>query len=917
MNISTKYDPSQIESKWYDYWLKHKFFASKKDESKEPFTIVIPPPNVTGILHMGHILNNTIQDILIRKARMEGKNACWVPGTDHASIATEAKVVKMLREKGIKKSDIGREKFLEHAWEWKEKYGGIILKQLQRLGASCDWDREAFTMDEKRSEQVIDMFIHLYEKGLIYRGLRMVNWDPEAQTVLSKEEVIYKDVNSKLYFVKYQIKDSEEYVTIATTRPETILGDTAICINPKDERYKHLHGKTAIVPMVNREVPIILDEYVDMEFGTGCLKVTPAHDENDYELGKKHNLEVIDILNDDGTLSKDAQFFVGEDRFVVRKKIAKKLEELGNLVEIKDYKNQVGTSERTGAVIEPKLSEQWFVSMKELCKPALENVLNDTIQFHPKSFKNMYKSWIENIQDWNISRQLWWGHRIPAYYLPNGEIVVAKTFEEAFGKAKKIDPNLKKEDLKQDEDVLDTWASSWLWPLSVFDKDELDYYYPTTVLVTGFDIIFLWVMRMIIAGYERENEKPFEHVYFTGMVRDKQRRKMSKSLGNSPDVFKLMDKYSTDGLRYGILSSSAAGNDIIFDSEVPKSQKPEDVEAFLKLEPDSKLCETGRNFANKIWNAFRLIKSWETGKVKNSRKKSKTAIKAFNYSFKTTLKDIDELYKNFKLSEIIVLIYKLIWDDFCSKYLERIKPKLEEKIEQKTYEKTIDFFEKLMQILHPFMPFITEEIWQNLRQRGNGESICISKYPDIIDEKRIFNIKKMAKVYQQTSENERVISEVIAKIHETRNKKQIPYKELLHLYIFVDKDNVESNSKKKKNEIKDFFEEYEIIIKDATKINEVSYIDKIPDTDNYINFVVKSYKIFLKIPEHLINTNEEKEKMQKEIERLQGFLKGVEKKLSNEKFVNNAPEKVVALEKQKKADAEAKIKALEESLASL
>jgi len=1060
MNISTKYDPSQVENKWYDYWLENKFFASKKDTSKEPFTIIIPPPNVTGMLHMGHILNNTIQDILIRKARMEGKNACWVPGTDHASIATEAKVVKMLREKGIKKSDIGREKFLEHAWEWKEKYGGIILKQLQRLGASCDWDREAFTMDKERSEQVIDMFIHLHEKGLIYRGLRMVNWDPEAKTVLSKEEVIYKDVNSKLYFTKYEIKDSEfekplynyviafdakglvneegfgeqilskiknadliltfeghekkfldlevetktgeikkvadlkitahiqptglatntildifmqnqvesliipvfrrkeegnlekkyidfekinikdlqelkvsgkEYVTIATTRPETILGDTAICINPKDERYKHLHGKKAIVPMVNREVPIILDEYVDMEFGTGCLKVTPAHDENDYDLGKKHNLEVIEILNDDGTLNEKAQFFIGEDRFVVRKKIAKELKKLGNLIEVKDYQNQVGTSERTGAVIEPKLSEQWFVAMKDLCKPALENVMNDTIEFHPPSFKNMYKSWIDNIQDWNISRQLWWGHQIPAFYLPNGEIVVAKTKEQALKKANaKIGditgwelaaergnvspedvPKLYTEsDLRQDEDVLDTWASSWLWPLSVFDKEELDYYYPTSVLVTGFDIIFFWVMRMIIAGYELKNEKPFKHVYFTGMVRDIYRRKMSKSLGNSPDVFKLMDIYSTDGLRYGILASSAAGNDIIFDTPVPggnKSKAPtqEEIDKFNSNPKnlESKLCETGRNFANKIWNAFRLVKSWEVDE--NLENKNQAAIDWFKARFNQTLADIESKYQDFRLSEALVGLYKLIWDEFCSRYLEMIKPAYDQEakkslpIDKETLEITLQFFDDLMRILHPFMPFITEEVWQNLQKRKAKDSICIASYPKPENfDKQIIN------------EAEQVF-EVVQSINNIRNEKQLKKSLKLDLYFKAENKKL-------------YQEKFISSIQKLAKVSKVQAwtleLDELKQatlaSKNVMSFVTKDAEFFIPFEEE-INVEEEKEKIEKELQRLKGFLKGVDKKLSNERFIKNAPEKVVAIEKQKKVDAEAKIKALEESLGSL
>ncbi|NJL14493.1 MAG: valine--tRNA ligase [Microscillaceae bacterium] len=914
MDISSKYRPESVESKWYAYWLKHKFFASKKDESKEPFTIVIPPPNVTGVLHMGHILNNTIQDILIRKARMEGKNACWVPGTDHASIATEAKVVKMLRDKGIKKSDIKREEFLKYAWEWKEKYGGIILSQLQKLGASCDWDRTAFTMDEKRSEAVIDMFIHLYEKGLIYRGLRMVNWDPEAKTVLSSEEVIYKEVQSKLYFVKYRVKDSNAFVTIATTRPETILGDTAICINPKDERYQHLHGKMAIVPMVNREIPIILDEYVDMEFGTGCLKITPAHDENDYNLGKKHNLEVIDILNDDGTLSEAAQFFVGEDRFVVRKKIAKELEELGHIVKIEDYKNQVGTSERTGAVIEPKLSEQWFLKMKELCEPALENVLNDNIQFHPPSFKNMYKAWIENIQDWNISRQLWWGHQIPAYYLPNGEIIVAKSKEEALKKANHgltdisawelaADrgnvshddvPKLYTEaDLRQDEDVLDTWASSWLWPISVFEKEELDYYYPTSVLVTGFDIIFFWVMRMIIAGYELKGEKPFKHVYFTGMVRDKLRRKMSKSLGNSPDVFKLMDKYSTDGMRYGILASSAAGNDIIFDTEVPKSQKPEDIAAFELTEPDSKLCETGRNFANKIWNAFRLVKSWEVDRSLTN--KNEAAILWFRSKLSKTIAEVEKQCTQFRLSEAITNLYKLIWDEFCGRYLEMIKPDYDQAAQKSlpmdtaTMAATLGFFDKLMRLLHPFMPFITEEVWQNLAERKSGESICVSEYP------------KSLPIDEELLKEAEVIFEIIQNINNIRNEKQLKKSLELELYF-----NAENKAL--------YQEKFALSIQKLAKIGKIAFADAKPE--NAISFIVKDAEFFIPL-ELEIDTEAEKAKILKDIEYQRGFLASVDKKLSNERFVDNAKPEVVEAERKKKADAEATIKALEERLASL
>lgn len=895
MDISSKYNPEAVENKWYQYWLKHKFFASQKDTSKEPFTIVIPPPNVTGVLHMGHILNNTIQDILTRKARMEGKNACWVPGTDHASIATEAKVVKMLKDKGIRKSDIGREAFLKYAWEWKEKYGGIILNQLQKLGASCDWDRTAFTMDEPRSEAVIDMFIHLYEKGYIYRGLRMINWDPEAKTVLSGEEVIYKEVNSKLYFVKYKLVGSDDFITVATVRPETILGDTAVCVNPNDERYKHLVGKKVIVPIANREVPIIADEYVSIDFGTGALKITPAHDINDYEIGKKHNLEVIDTIADDGTMAAACgiEKYIGKDRFVVRKTIAKDLEEAGLLIKTEDYTNQVGTSERTGAVIEPKLSEQWFLKMKDLCQPALENVLNDNIQFHPPSFKNMYKAWIENIQDWNISRQLWWGHRIPAYYLPDGRLVVAKSFDEAYAKAKALDPQLVPDQLRQDEDVLDTWASSWLWPISVFSKEELDYYYPTNVLVTGFDIIFFWVMRMIIAGYELKQEKPFRHVYFTGMVRDKLRRKMSKSLGNSPDVFKLMDKYSTDGMRYGIMASSAAGNDIIFDTEVPKSQKPEDIEAFEKLEPESKICETGRNFANKIWNAFRLVKSWE---VDNQLAPANpVAMVWFEAKLQEVLDEVATQFEQFRLSEAITNIYKLIWDEFCARYLEMIKPDYDTEakkslpIDPKTYEATLSFLDVLMRLLHPFMPFITEEVWQNLAERQPGESICTSPFPKA----QSFDSQLIAEADG--------IFEVIQQINNIRNAKQLKKSLVLDLY-FNAQDKALYKTK------------FAPTIQKLAGVGNIQWADKKPE--GAVTFLVKNAEFFLPLTAE-IDLEEEKAKIRKEIEYLQGFKESVLKNLSNEQFVANAKPEVVASARQKLADAEAKIKTLEESMGSL
>ncbi|MCS6821590.1 MAG: valine--tRNA ligase [Microscillaceae bacterium] len=895
MELSTKYNPHIVESKWYAYWLKHKFFASKKDPNKEPFTIVIPPPNITGVLHMGHVLNNTIQDILIRKARMEGKNACWVPGTDHASIATEAKIVKMLKEKGIQKSEIGREKFLEYAWAWKEKYGGIILNQLQKLGASCDWDRTAFTMDEKRSKAVIDMFVRLYDKGLIYRGLRMVNWDPEAKTVLSNEEVIYKEVNSKLYYVKYKLVGSEEFIPVATARPETILGDTAVCVNPNDERYKHLVGKQVVVPIINRIVPIITDEYVAIDFGTGALKITPAHDMNDYEIGKKYNLAIIDTIAEDGTMSQACGVakYVGKDRFVVRQEIVKDLEQAGLLLKVEDYKNQVGTSERTGAVVEPKLSEQWFIKMKELAQPALENVLNDNIQFHPPTFKNMYKAWIDNIQDWNISRQLWWGHRIPAYYLPNGEIVVAPSLEEAYAKALKINPNLKKEDLKQDEDVLDTWASSWLWAISVFDEDEIDYYYPTTVLVTGFDIIFFWVMRMIIAGYELRNEKPFHHVYFTGMVRDKLRRKMSKSLGNSPDVFKLMEKYSTDGVRYGIMASSVAGNDIIFDTEVPKSQKPEDIAEFEKLEPESKICETGRNFANKIWNALRLVKSWDVDE--NLPNNNQIAIEWFTAKLNQVLAEVENQFDQFRLSEAITTIYKLIWDEFCANYLEMIKPSYNLQaqkpfpIDALTFQATLSFFDTLMRLLHPFMPFITEEVWQNLQPRKEGESICIAPYP-----------KSQPFDNQIIKEAEQVF-EVIQNINNIRNEKQL--KKNLELELYFNSPNPALYETK-----------FAFAIRKLAKVGKIQFSTQKPT--NVVSFVVKNAEFFVPLPKE-INKEEEKAKISKEIDYLKGFRESVLKKLNNEKFIANAKPEVVANERQKLADAEAKIKALEESLTHL
>ncbi len=872
MSISSKYNPAEVEEKWYKAWLDNKVFASKPDPEKESYTIVIPPPNVTGVLHMGHMLNNTIQDILVRKARMEGKEACWVPGTDHASIATEAKVVKMLADQGIKKDDLTREQFLEHAMEWKDKYGGIILDQLKHLGASCDWDRTAFTMDQDYSEAVIDVFVDLYKKGLIYRGVRMVNWDPQGKTALSDEEVIYKEVNSKLYHVKYKIAGTEdEYLTIATTRPETILGDTAICINPNDERYNHLHGKKAIVPLVNREVPIILDEYVDIEFGTGCLKVTPAHDLNDYELGMKHKLESIDILNDDGTLNEKAQLFVGEDRFVARKKIVKELEAIGQFVEAKDIVNNVGRSERTDAVIEPKLSTQWFCKMEGMAKPALENVLNDDVQIHPAKFKNMYRSWMENIKDWCISRQLWWGHQIPAYYLPNGDFVVAKSLDEAWEEAKKIDASVKKEDLKQDDDVLDTWFSSWLWPIAVFDgirnpdNEEINYYYPTNDLVTGFDIIFFWVARMIMAGYEFKGDLPFKNVYITGLVRDNQGRKMSKQLGNSPDPIELMKEYSADGVRVGMLLTAPAGNDLLF---------------------DLKLVEQGRNFTNKIWNAFRLVKGWEVTEGDGS--KNALAIEWINARINEVLEQVEDHFSKFRISDALMSVYKLVWDDFCSWYLEMIKPGYEQPIDKETLEATNAVFERLIKLLHPFMPFLTEELWSLVADRSENEFVAKAEFP------------KVEAYDKQLLADMEIIQEVISGVRNVRNSKNIPKKDALELFI--------------KSDDKALFEKYAGIISQLSNLSNIDFVEE--KVKGAGQFVVKAHEFFVPISAN-INVEEEKEKIEKELKRMKGFLIGVEKKLSNEKFVANAPAEMVEKENQKKADAEAKIKVLEESLEAL
>lgn len=872
MSISTKYNPADVEGKIYQEWLDHGFFHSKPNPDKEPYTILIPPPNVTGVLHMGHMLNNTIQDVLIRKARMEGKEACWIPGTDHASIATEAKVVNMLREQGIKKSDLTREEFLSHAWEWKEKYGGIILNQLHRLGASCDWDRTFFTMDEKNSDAVEDVFINYFRKGLVYRDYKMVNWDPTAQTTISNEEVIYRDVDAALYYVKYAIEGSDDHVTIATTRPETILGDTAICINPNDERYSHLKGKKAIVPLVNRAIPIIEDDYVDIEFGTGCLKVTPAHDTNDYDLGKKHNLETIDILNDDGTLNDAAQFYIGETREDARKMITKELKSLGNLVKTENLRHKVGFSERNpDTAIEPKLSLQWFVDMQKLVTPALENVMNDNIQFFPEKFKNTYKHWLENIKDWPISRQLWWGQQIPAYYYGEDGVAVGKTPEEALEMAKKDsgDDSLTLEDLKRDEDVVDTWFSSALLPISVFDgfrnpkNEEYKYYYPTQVLVTGWDIIFFWVARMIISGYEFGDDKPFEKVYFTGMVRDLQRRKMSKSLGNSPDALGLIDKYGADGVRVGMLLSSAAGNDLLF---------------------DEKLCEQGRNFANKIWNAFRLIKTWETNDADQSAS-AKVAADWFGHRFNEALEEINDLFTKFRLSEALMAIYKLVWDDFCSWYLEMIKPDYQKPVSNQTVDQAIEFIEQLMRVVHPFMPFITEEIWKNIKERSEKDYLVISEWPG----QGSFDAEKL----KQTQE----VFEIISNIRNIRNTNGISPNTPLQLSAIA--------------ETLDVYEGLDVVIK---KLANIDVIDAAVDKpDNASTFIINRHEFYVPLGEHG-NAQDQKEDAQKEIERLRGFIKGIDKKLGNDKFVNNAPEQVVAMERKKKSDAEAKIAILEAQL---
>ena len=870
--ISKTYSPQEIEDKWYRYWIENRYFNSQPNPDKEPYTIVIPPPNVTGVLHMGHMLNNTIQDILVRKARMEGKEACWVVGTDHASIATEAKVVAMLKERGIEKRDLSRDEFLEYCWEWTHKYGGIILQQLRKLGASCDWDRTRFTMEPNLYDSVIDVFIDLYGKGDIYRGHRMVNWDPQARTTVSDEEVMMKEVHQKLVYLRYDLEDGSGSVTIATTRPETIMADAAICVNPDDPRYQNLVGKKAIIPLINRAIPIIADEYVEMEFGTGCLKVTPAHDTNDYELGKKHNLPIIDLLAEDGTLNDKAQILVGEDRFVARKKITKMLEAAGNLVKIEEYQSNVGHSERTNAVIEPRLSEQWFLKMERLSKPALDNVMNDTIQLIPPKFKNTYRHWMENVRDWNISRQLWWGHRIPAFYLNDGTIIVAKTKREALRKAQLEHQlfALTEEDLRQDEDVLDTWFSSWLWPISVFngikepDNADINYYYPTNDLVTAPEILFFWVARMIIAGYEYRRQYPFKNVYLTGIVRDKQGRKMSKSLGNSPDPIELIEQYGADGVRTGMLFSSPAGNDLPF---------------------DEKLVEQGRNFCNKIWNAFRLTEGWEVSEALPAV--NDLAIRWFESKLNQTLVQLHDDFTKFRISDALGAVYRLIWNDFCSQYLEMVKPEYQQPIDATTYRATLDFFNVLMRLTHPFMPFITEEIWQNLAERGEKETVCLAPYP-----------QPGAADTDLLEDFDRLI-ELVTALRNLRNTKNLSPKTALPLAIRTD-------SKAR----------YEVLADLIQKLANVSEITFVADQADGMSFLVRSDEFFVDLAGE-VDTEAERETLLAELSYTEGFLNSTTKKLANERFVQNAKGDIVEKERQKQADAEAKIVTIKEALARL
>ena len=890
MELASKYDPQAVESKWYQYWLDNKLFSSKPD-GREPYTVVIPPPNVTGVLHMGHMLNNTIQDILVRRARMEGKNACWVPGTDHASIATEAKVVNRLAQQGIKKTDLTREEFLKHAWDWTHEHGGIILKQLRKLGASCDWDRTAFTMDETRSRAVIHVFCDLYQKGLIYRGVRMVNWDPKAQTALSDEEVIYKDEHSKLYHLKYYVVEQDcqqvdeenvihkdekgYYAVVATTRPETIMGDSAMCINPEDKKNTWLKGKHVIVPLVNREIPVIEDTYVDIEFGTGCLKVTPAHDINDHALGLKHGLETIDIFNDNGTISEAAGLYVGMDRMDVRKQISIDLQNAGLMEKIEDYNNKVGFSERTNVPIEPKLSTQWFLKMQHFADIALPPVMDDDIEFYPKKYKNTYRHWLENIKDWCISRQLWWGHRIPAYYFDNAgkkDFVVAETAEEALKLAQEKNANIKAEDLEQESDCLDTWFSSWLWPISLFDgiehpdNEEINYYYPTSDLVTGPDIIFFWVARMIMAGYEYRGKMPFKHVYFTGIVRDKLGRKMSKSLGNSPDPLVLIDKFGADGVRMGMMLSAPAGNDILFDES---------------------LCEQGRNFNNKIWNAFRLVKGWETADIEQP-KSAEIAVKWFDAKLKEVNEEMQKQFKDYRISEALMTVYKLFWDEFSSWYLEMVKPAYGQPIDQKSYDATLRFFDALLKMLHPFMPFITEELWQHIYDRKDGESIMREK----------LDIPSPTAEEQKLAADIEAVKQIIAGVRTVRNQKNIAQKEQLSLQVVGKND----------------FEAYNDVTLKMANLDKIEVIaEKSADASS---FMVGTDEFAVPLGD-LIDVAAEIEKAEAQLKHLEGFLMGVRKKLSNENFVAHAPEKVVALERKKESDSVEKIAALKATIEEL
>ena len=875
MEIPSKYSASSVESKWYDYWMKNNYFHSTPDE-REPYTIVVPPPNVTGVLHMGHMLNNTIQDVLIRRARLLGKNACWVPGTDHASIATEAKVVAKLKEQGIDKNNLTREEFLKHAWDWTEEYGGVILEQLKKLGCSCDWDRTKFTLDDDMSEAVIKVFVDLYNKGLIYRGYRMVNWDPQARTTLSDEEVEYTEKQGKLYYINYKLKDSDDVLTIATTRPETLLGDTAICINPKDERHTKLKGKHAIVPINNRVVPIIEDEYVDLEFGTGCLKVTPAHDENDKMLGEKHELEVIDIFNEDATLNSFGLHYEGKDRFIVRKEIVKELEALGAIVKIEDHTNRVGISERTKAIIEPRLSDQWFLKMKHLAKPAIEAVLEtEDVKLHPKRFNNTYRHWMENICDWNISRQLRWGQQIPAYFYGDGkeDFVVAENIEAAIklAKVKTSNSNLQTSDLRQDSDALDTWFSSWLWPISVFDgirnpdNEEINYYYPTNDLVTGPDILFFWVARMIVAGYEFKGKRPFENVYLTGLVRDKQRRKMSKSLGNSPDALKLIDDYGADGVRVGLLLSAAAGNDLMFDEE---------------------LCNQGKSFANKIWNAFRLVKGWEVADIEQPES-SRLALDWYKAKFQKALAEMEDNYSKYRLSDVLMTSYKLIYDDFCGWLLEMIKPAYGQPIDRTTFDAVVITFEDNLKVLHPFMPFLTEEIWQFMAKRNTDEALIISKYPE-----QTSSDSKLIEDFE-------LVKDAVSGIRTIRKEKNRAFKDTIALSV-INNENLDIS--------------YNSVISKMGNISDLQTVDAA--IEGALTFRVKSNEYFIPM-DGAINVEEEIEKLTEELKYTEGFLKSVQKKLSNERFVNNAPAQVVGSEKKKEADALAKIETINKSLKSL